>query len=740
MPTLACYQTAMWNANTCTWDVTGTQPAMPTLACYQTAMWNANTCTWDVTGTQPAMPTLACYQTATWNANTCVWDVTGTQAAAPIGSASQSFCSGTNPTVANLIVTGTSIVWYNAATLGTVVPTTTALVNGMTYYAAQIIGGCESSRLAVTAIVTNSNPQTISIATPSVTVYAGTSVTFTATTTGTVAPSAIQWYKNNVNTTMTGTTYTYNTPAQGDVIKAVIAQVSCSSGATSNVLTMYIYVANTWLGTTNGTNNWNTASNWSLGIVPLYYHDVTIPGTVTYMPTIAATGTCHNFTLANNATFIDNNAYLYIGGALEADRSVTTGKWHFMGSPLKGSYGYAFSSQNPDNISQGDTVIYLYKYNEPTGVYSAIAIGNQEMVTPGKGYEVWITNAGITAGTIKLRGVYSSQFQSLNDTLALTCTAPYATHGWNLVGNPFPSAIDVTNSGSWTQTNMNAVIETWDPVGKVYNYKSGTGITTLPGNLIPAYQGFFVSANGASPKMIIPTSAKTHGGTFFKASIADVLDLKVNGNNYQDETFINFNSNATEGFDGGYDVEKLFGDTEVPQFYSIISGVNLAVNVLPAINTNEVVQMGFSVTVAGTYTISASELSSFAAGTTILLEDTKLSTFTDLNAQPVYSFSADANDNVNRFKVHFGAPNGINNNNGNGGINIYSNDNTIYINNQGSDKVKEIVVYDLLGQELYRQEATNNTVNTVNIQAATAYYMVKVVTTSNVYTKKVYVK
>jgi hypothetical protein len=54
----------------------GTQPAQPTLACYETAIFNSTTCSWDVTGTQPTQPTLLCNQTATFNTITCVWDIT----------------------------------------------------------------------------------------------------------------------------------------------------------------------------------------------------------------------------------------------------------------------------------------------------------------------------------------------------------------------------------------------------------------------------------------------------------------------------------------------------------------------------------------------------------------------------------------------------------------------------------------------------------------------------------------
>lgn len=69
---------------------------------------------------------------------------------APIGNANQQFCAG--ETVGLLVTSGTNIVWYDAATAGTIVPNATALVSGTTYYASQNNGTCESqARLAVTA-------------------------------------------------------------------------------------------------------------------------------------------------------------------------------------------------------------------------------------------------------------------------------------------------------------------------------------------------------------------------------------------------------------------------------------------------------------------------------------------------------------------------------------------------------------------------------------------------------------
>lgn len=87
----------------------------------------------------------------------------------PAGTASQSFC-GIGKTIADLVViplSGNSIKWFDAALLGTELPTSTVLVTGTIYYAAQVtnIGGCESStRFAVNVTVTNIN-NTVTLAT-----------------------------------------------------------------------------------------------------------------------------------------------------------------------------------------------------------------------------------------------------------------------------------------------------------------------------------------------------------------------------------------------------------------------------------------------------------------------------------------------------------------------------------------------------------------------------------------------
>ncbi len=71
---------------------------------------------------------------------------------APTGSSSQDACI--TGTIADFSVNGGSgatYTWYDAATLGNVLTTSTAVVQNTTYYVSQTINGCEGPRMGVTA-------------------------------------------------------------------------------------------------------------------------------------------------------------------------------------------------------------------------------------------------------------------------------------------------------------------------------------------------------------------------------------------------------------------------------------------------------------------------------------------------------------------------------------------------------------------------------------------------------------
>jgi len=186
------------------------------------------------------------YASQTTNAceSSARFDVTATinlTPAAPTGSLTQSFCSGSAPTIASLSSTGTAIKWYAASSGGAALATTTALVNNVHYYASQTVDGCESLRLNVTAIVTTSLASSVSIAASANPVCTGTAVTLTATPVNAGTTPTYQWFKNTV-AMGTGATYNY-TPVNGDVVYVVLtsnAPCATNTPATSNSITMLV--------------------------------------------------------------------------------------------------------------------------------------------------------------------------------------------------------------------------------------------------------------------------------------------------------------------------------------------------------------------------------------------------------------------------------------------------------------------------------------------------------------------
>ncbi|WP_307292336.1 DUF7507 domain-containing protein [Pedobacter agri] len=109
---------------------------------------------------------------------------------APTGNASQTFCEIADAKVSNLVASGNSIKWYAAASGGTALAGTVALVNGSKYYATQTIAGAESvNRFEVTVTIT---------ATPAPTTTASTQtfceITGATTSSLQITGTAIKWY------------------------------------------------------------------------------------------------------------------------------------------------------------------------------------------------------------------------------------------------------------------------------------------------------------------------------------------------------------------------------------------------------------------------------------------------------------------------------------------------------------------------------------------------------------------
>ena len=86
--------------------------------------------------------------------------VTLSNPSAPTGDGAQNFCivDTPNPTVADLVATGTGVQWYSDALATSLLASTDALADGVTYYATQTISGCEGmSTFDVVVTISNTS-------------------------------------------------------------------------------------------------------------------------------------------------------------------------------------------------------------------------------------------------------------------------------------------------------------------------------------------------------------------------------------------------------------------------------------------------------------------------------------------------------------------------------------------------------------------------------------------------------
>ncbi|NOX45774.1 MAG: PKD domain-containing protein [Chlorobi bacterium] len=609
----------------------------------------------------------------------------------------------------------------------------------------------------------------------------GQIVTFTDLSTNT--PTSWAWSFNPTTVTYVGgTNSTSQNPqvtfdAAGSYsVTLIAANAFGSNGMTkTNYINAIMLVPGLWTGATS--TDWGVATNWDDGNVPVAGTDVTVPTSPlsgNYPETNTGTGAeCANLTIETGAhLFIPSNNTLTVNGTLTnnggntglvvksdasgtgslinnttgvnatVERYLIDGRWHFIGMPVSSETAGVF------HLPSGHSDIYLRTHIEATNTWDAYIVPVNTPLALGRGYETWVGTPG-----------GFSQPEIVDFSGALN-TGDYTTgsggfygleytsgHGLNLIANPYPSALQ-GNIDTWTKSNVANSIWTWSKTYGNYVYWGsgndyGGGLFgTMTGGVIPAMQGFFVEARRATPTpyVTIPQADRIHSGqAYYKETEipANTLLLEVDANDFKDAIFVTFNEGATEDYDS-YDVKKLFGLQEAPQLYSMIADKQLSINSFPELTGYRTVQLGFECGLPGNYSFTVSNIESFNGSVSVYLEDTKEGTMQDLVSNPVYPFTYDLSDEPTRFVLHFGDPNGIGEAS-DSNISVYSVDNMVYVQ-KPAELEGNVVIYNMMGQEIYNQKAGNEELISIPVNNGTGYYVVKVQSSDIMETQKVFIK
>jgi len=484
----------------------------------------------------------------------------------------------------------------------------------------------------------------------------------------------------------------------------------------------------TWDGSESSA--WNTAENWDLDAVPSASDNAVIAN-AGYAPVITSSNqiTCASLTVNSGASLTINDRGSLIANSATGTvtvKRVLTGinQYHFLSSPVNNAdLATIFDASHLDDT-------YLRRYNEPTGSWVNIVI--PATLTNGVGYS-YIMQSKAVGTTATFTGSLITSDVTPTLTNSGTGGADYA--GWNLIGNPFTSAIQ-WGTGDWNLTNVDNAVYVWSN-GVYKSYAGGAG--TLTNGIIPAQQGFFVKANAASPSLTIPTGARLHSTqSFYKNTMTNVLRLDVdnNVNEFVDGTFIRFSPEATAGFDNGLDAYKLDNDEAAPMIFTQVGDVRLSINALPSSEENPEIPVTFTAGVDGRYTITASGMETFA-NSNIILTDLLTNARQNLSQNPVYTFDATTGDEAARFKLSFASvgieENPLQN------IGIYAANGHIVL--QLPEAIQgQVTVTNLAGQVMAIQNIKTSGNVLLNAPATTGVYLVTVTNETSTITRKVFVK
>lgn len=380
------------------------------------------------------------------------------------------------------------------------------------------------------------------------------------------------------------------------------------------------------------------------------------------------------------------------------------------------------------------------------------------VMTAGEGYIVRAatgTNASTPASVttsftgVPHNGIYSTvaiaRGTDFSETGMQGIIRTATDDNWNLLGNPYPSALDVVSTGGFLDANpqLEGFVKIWthaqsatntvDPFYQNfisnyyvndYNTYNRTGLSSGPGDYkVGSGQGFMVlMVPGTSTTSTVTFNNSMRSKTFannqfWKSANANNANTVEKHRIWVDlvsptettRTLVGYVEGATQGLDNTFDA---FTDYKPSQnFYSIIDNNPYIIQgkALP-FDVNDRVPMGIKIPTNGSYTIALAAVDGLFSGNTqkIYIEDKLLNTINDITNSP-YQFTANQGITNDRFVLRY-TDQALSNADFNlveDGVSIFGSNNEIKINSS-LENIKHYAVYNVLGQIL----ATKNNVNT----------------------------
>ena len=360
----------------------------------------------------------------------------------------------------------------------------------------------------------------------------------------------------------------------------------------------------------------------------------------------------------SGGSLITKGAVSGTGYTIIRQTTYTTGRYSAVGSPVAEASTDALGS-------------LIYAYDESLaygsgGTERFVKVTSGESIQPGDAYfsaftgEVTFTGLP-NSGTIDVGLQYDA-----NDG---------ANAGFNLVSNPYPSALDFEKLVAENE-DISGTIYLWDDggsdtgqrglsdyitVNSIGEVDNGSGRSGDWNGYIGTAQGFFVKAMSAGTLRFtdaMRVSGHNENASFFRVQdespstdIQSVrLGLTHTATQLSNHTLIGFLADATMGYDRLYDAHKMDGNNGL-KLFSLLDNVPMAIQGLPVAGSGMTVPLGFSVAEAGEYDLSLVGLQNWPEDLQIYLEDLETGEIVELSATANYTFHVGDLERTNRFQL-----------------------------------------------------------------------------------------
>lgn len=394
----------------------------------------------------------------------------------------------------------------------------------------------------------------------------------------------------------------------------------------------------------------------------------------------------------NNASLIQENDAAVNEGKISYKRDsqpVRLLDYTYWSSPVSG--------MTPSEFSSGTPVNRIYHWNHlTTGSNPQSWVGgiaNTPMVA-GKGYIIRAPNGYPTSGT---GTVFSGTFEGVPNNGLITVPAQGGSGNWNLIGNPYPAAIDadkflIENSSIldgtirfWTHNTLPSAIPSYPGFSpQALNYSSDDYATynlsgsigfpadnigannTEPGRFIGAGQSFMIEGGASSGNVTFNNEMRKKesgydNSQFFRNSESSLSQEEVEKNRlwleiiHQNGKFnqamVGYIQGATNDVDWGYDSKiRPSGDVKI---YTLVGENKLAIQgkALP-FNSNDSILLGLTTNLSGEFLLNLYQFDNFFVNQEVYLMDKYTNTFHDIK-NGMYAFTSLSGTFDDRFELRF---------------------------------------------------------------------------------------